>query len=401
MGPSTDLTPPMGPSTDAPERQWAGAMALLAIALLTLIAAAPAVAASPFRGNAMWVWYVSASGGDPATLARQADRRGLDAVYVKSGDAGSYWSQFDRALVRAGHDRGLDVCAWQFVYGSDPRREARVGAAAAERGADCLIIDAESDYEGRYAAADTYIRVLRREVGPRFPIALASFPYVDYHPAFPYSVFLAPGAADANLPQLYWYAIGDPIAAAFRHTYAYNRPYDRRIFPVGQTWMDPPRRQVLDFRRLAAAYGPTGVSWWSWQETSRRMWPRLTGPVRGVAPGPRPRREYAPLARGARGDLVVWAQELLRGAGIDVPVNGRFNRRTGRAVRTLQRQGGLEPTGAVDDETWKALLAGDPEPVRWSRRGSAPSLRRAAAAPPTASLAPLATEIPAAAARAP
>lgn len=391
----------MEPSTESRRRSKPAAATLGALVLAALLAAAPAAAASPFRGDAMWVWYVSASGGEAATLARQADRRGLDAVYVKSGDAGNYWSQFDRALVRAGHDRGLDVCAWQFVYGSDPRREARVGAAAAERGADCLIIDAESDYEGRYAAADTYVRALRRRVGPRLPIALASFPYVDYHPAFPYSVFLAPGAADANLPQLYWYAIGDPIAAAFRHTYAYNRPYGRPIFPVGQTWMDPPRRQVLDFRRLAVGYGSAGVSWWSWQETSRRMWPRLTGPVRGVPPGQRPRREYAPLARGARGDLVVWAQELLRGAGIDAPVDGRFNRRTERAVRTLQRRGGLEPTGAVDDETWRALLAGDPEPVRWSRRGTAPPLRRAAAAPATASLAPLATEIPAPAARTP
>jgi hypothetical protein len=244
---------------------------LVLVLLVALLTAADAGAASPFRGNASWVWYVTASGGSAENLARQADRRGLDAVYVKSGDAGNYWSQFDRGLVRAIHARGLDVCAWQFVYGSDPKREAKVGAAAAGRGADCLIVDAESAYEGRYAAADAYIRSLRRRVGADFPIALASFPYVDYHPAFPYSVFLAPGAADANLPQLYWYAIGDPVAAAFRHTYAFNNPYGRRIFPVGQTWMDPPKGQMLDFRRLARAYGASGVSWWSWQKTHHQV----------------------------------------------------------------------------------------------------------------------------------
>ena len=99
---------------------------------------------------------------------------------------------------------------------------------------------------------------LRRAVGDDYPLALSSFPYVDYHPSFPYSVFLGPGGAQYNLPQLYWYAIGDPLAVSVRHTYAFNRPYGRPQLPVGQTWQDPPKGQVLDFRRLARAYGSTG-----------------------------------------------------------------------------------------------------------------------------------------------
>ncbi len=70
------------------------------------------------------------------------------------------------------------------------------------------MIDAESSYEGRYAAADAYVDKLRRAIGRRFPTALTSFPYVDYHPALPYSVFLGPGGARYNLPQLYWHTIG-------------------------------------------------------------------------------------------------------------------------------------------------------------------------------------------------
>jgi peptidoglycan hydrolase-like protein with peptidoglycan-binding domain len=138
------------------------------------------------------------------------------------------------------------------------------------------------------------------------------------------------------------------------------------------------------------------VSWWSWQETRRRVWPRLSGRLRGEPPGPRPRREVAPLSRGARGDLVVWAQELLRGAGLATPVSGRFKGRTERAVRTLQRRGGLEVSGTIDDPTWKRLLTAEPEKVRWSRRGNPTGLRAAAAgsAPATASLPPLADEIP-------
>ena len=71
------------------------------------------------------------------------------------------------------------------------------------------MIDAEVEYGGKYAAAQTYIDTLRAGVGPAYPIGLASFPYVDYHESMPYSVFLGPGGAQYNVPQVYWKAIGD------------------------------------------------------------------------------------------------------------------------------------------------------------------------------------------------
>ena len=157
----------------------------------------------------MWIWYVSrSSGGDPARIARKARRRGIETVYIKSSDGSSSWSQFSRGLVSYLHARGLRVCAWQFVYGIHPGAEARRGAEAVRKGADCLVVDAESTYEGRYAAADKYVDKLRRKIGGRFPTALTSFPFVDYHPGLPYSVFLGPGGVRYNLPQLYWHTIG-------------------------------------------------------------------------------------------------------------------------------------------------------------------------------------------------
>ena len=66
------------------------------------------------------------------------------------------------------------------------------------------MIDAESSYEGRYRQAYRYIHKLRRLVGAGFPLGLSSFPYADYHPTFPYSVFLGTGGAQYNLPQIYW-----------------------------------------------------------------------------------------------------------------------------------------------------------------------------------------------------
>jgi hypothetical protein len=144
--------------------------------------------------SGMWIWYVSKSnGGDPAAIAAQAKSHGVQTVFVKSSDGTTWWSQFSPALVSALKAGGLHVCAWQFVYGTSPAGEAALGARAAQTGADCLVIDAESKYEGKYGQAQTYINALRAAIGPDYPLALSGFPYVDFHPAFPYSVFLGPG----------------------------------------------------------------------------------------------------------------------------------------------------------------------------------------------------------------
>ena len=321
----------------------------------------------------MWIWYVSASGGSADAIAKKATRRNIDVVMIKSADAGNYWRQFSPALVDDLHDAGLSVCAWQFVYGSSPRAEARRGAEAVRAGADCLLIDAEGHYEGRYKAADRYIDELRDRVGPEYPLALASFPYVDFHPSFPYSVFLGKGAAQFNVPQMYWKAIGTSVRKVYEHTYEVNAPYDRPIFPLGQTWQNPGRKAVIRFRRYARRYDAGGVSWWSWQETKGKEWRWVGKPLKRKGKARKAQRAgasrpYASLARGARGDLVVWAQQLLRGHGESVAVDGTYDAQTVASVRAFQATKGLDPSGSIDDRTWHELLAREPEPVDWSRR---------------------------------
>ena len=103
-------------------------------------------------------------------------------------------------------------------------------------GADCLVIDAEAEYEGHYAAAQTYINDLRAKIGPTYPVGLASFPYVSYHASEPYSVFLGPGGAQYNAPQMYWHDIGVSVDTVYANTYIANRIYGRPIYPLGQTY---------------------------------------------------------------------------------------------------------------------------------------------------------------------
>jgi Putative peptidoglycan binding domain len=323
----------------------------------------------PLTGNGMWIWYVSRSSrGKPGKIAKKARRHGIETVLIKSGDGTRYWSQFSSGLVSALKRRGLNVCAWQFLYGRKSAKEARVGAAAVSRGADCLILDVEGHYEGRYPQASTYMTTLRSLIGAEYPVGLTSFPYVDYHPALPYSVFLGPGGAQFNLPQLYWKTIGTTVDTGYAHTWVWNRIYNRPILPLGQVYLNPKPGQIRRFRALAMSHGFDGVSWWSWQSAGKRQWKALRTPV-----GPAsvtPYASYPFLRLGSKGDFVAWAQQLLAGVGYAVPITGYYLSSTQAAVQSFQAANGLPPTGNLDVTTWPLLLQNDPVPVRWTKNGA-------------------------------
>jgi hypothetical protein len=332
---------------------------------------APASAIA-FGGQGMWIWYLSQSdGGSIATIAAQAHAAGIGTVFIKSSDGSTnFWSQFTPTLVADLHAAGLRVCAWQYVYGSYPVGEAELGAKAVADGADCLVIDAEAEYEGRYASAQRYIETLRAKVGASYPVGLASFPYVDYHEPFPYSVFLGPGGAQFNLPQMYWKAIGTSVSNVYVHTYEENLIYGRPICPLGQTYEDPSAQQLVAFRSLAAPYGACGTSYWDWQETSSSGWAALAAPL---VPEHVPQPELtSPLLReGARGDQVLWLQEHLASALPSQPTNGIFEATTAANLAQFQAAHGIAASAETGPNTWAAVLALAPVAVHWSGSGPA------------------------------
>jgi hypothetical protein len=343
--------------------------------------ATPVPAGTGFDGNGMWIWELyRSSGGNLDAIAARARAAGVTTLFVKSSDGSSTWRQFNSRLVKAAHARGLKVCGWGYVYGRKPVGEARAARAAMQQGADCFVIDAEAEYEGKYVSASTYMAKLRRYAGADYPIGLAGFPYVDYHPAFPYSVFFGQGGAQFNLPQMYWHAIGVSVDTVFAHTYAYNTPYGRPIYPLGQTYGGVSKAQVVRFREFAQAFSARGVSWWSWQATPSSGWSALASPL-GLLPASRAALPAATtLVRGARGDLVVWAQQHLISAGQPVKPTGVIDSRTKLALKRFQAANGLPVTGAIDPATWSALLVNAPAKIRW-RRGGGQVAAAGAAAP--------------------
>ena len=214
----------------------------------------------------MWIWILADTDrGNLPEIIASAQQLGIRTLMIKSADGTTQWSQFNPALVTALHAAHLNVCAWQYVYGQHPILEAQAAAAAVRDGADCLVIDAEVQYQGLYVQAQRYIAKLRSLIGAKFPVALAGFPWIDYHPSFPYSIFLGPGGAQYNTPQMYWQDIGVSVDDVYAHTYEYNELYRRPIDPLGQLFSAPPSKQIRLFREVSRAYGASGVSWWDWQ----------------------------------------------------------------------------------------------------------------------------------------
>ncbi len=332
---------------------------------------------SPFARAGMWIWYIESSqGGDLDRIIRRARASKIRTLYIKSADGTGTWRQFTKSTVSRLQRAGLKVCGWHYVYGRSPVAEAKASAFAKRQGADCFVIDAETEYEGNYAGADRYIRRLRNLVGPKFPLGLSTFPYVHYHPAFPYSVFLGPGAADTNLPQVYWKTIGTSVRSSVDITWFHNRLYKRPIHPLGQTYLRPSRRDLLLFRKYMLAYD-VAPSWWSWQETTPLGWKALASSVARPPAGYEAVTSHPTFRRGSRGDQVVWVQQHLNGAGIDTPVSGIFGKKTRRAVIEFQKSRGLKDDGVIGGSTWRQLLKVRPAKVLWAGTRSSRSVRAA------------------------
>jgi hypothetical protein len=338
----------------------------------------PEPSGTVFDGSGMWIWYLNKSeGGDLDAITAKANAAGVKTVFVKSGDGASYWSQFSPLVVGGLKQRGLNVCAWQFVYGKVPTDEADVGAQAVQSGAQCLVIDAETAYEGRYTAAKTYMTRLMSQLPPGYPVALTSFPYVDYHPGLPFSVFFQNGA-NFNLPQVYWKDIGTSPDTAMQHTYVHNKIYGKPIFPLGQSYEDPPPADMRRFRQLAALYGSSGLSWWSWQASSDRGWKAIGDPIQPLTDA-QPSQDWPLLKKGSKGDETLWMQEHLAAADATTPMSGTFDAATDTALRNFQTQRQLPVTGTTDAATWQALLELTPaQPAKASspRSASAAAIKR-------------------------
>ncbi len=346
--------------------------ACVLVTLAAIVGALPsaALAARPsvpavFAGTALWVREVpSAASG--LRLVEDAAGAGVRTLYVKAADGTSPEPQFSSALVSEIRSAGTNVCAWTFMYGSDPSAEAAVAASAVNDGAQCLVIDAEgsADVPNLYGAAQVFVRTLRAQVGAKFPIGLAGQAEVAEHPSFPYSVFLGPGGFNVVLPLIYWLDFGQSVDGAYAQTMAANAIYGRPILPVGQLYDSPTSPELERFRALASAYGAAGISFFDLDAAQPQQLAVLSAPLSKL-----PRRALtAPTVRpGADGDQIVQAQELLNATGAHLPVGGFYGTQTAHAVASFQVRHHLRADGILNPATWRALLYFRPREPSWAK----------------------------------
>ena len=312
------------------------------------------------RGVGMWIWYVWRAEPSLQDIIDRAQANGVRTVHIKSGDGTRYWSQFDRAVgpLRAA---GLRVCAWQYVRGRKPVAEAAIAARAVRAGADCLVVDAEIEFERyrtRYQRAARYMRALRARVGTAYPVGLTTFAYVDLHGRFPYSAFLnGPNAAQFTMPQVYWKAFRASPALAVERTMRWNRIYGKPIALLGSTYMRESAVAIRRFRCASQAAGVGGESWWEWKNTRRGQWKWLASPLTCRASLARPgATRYPVIGMRSRGDAVRRLQQLLRGQGIGARINGVFSANTRDALAAYRAQRGLAGGPSTDDAVWADLI---------------------------------------------
>ena len=259
-------------------------------------------------------------------------------------------------LVAALHARGLRVCAWQFVYGTDPLGEAAAGAGAVAQRRRLPRHRRRDRLRGPLRGGAALRRRAARGDRPGLPARPDVVPVRRLPPAASRTrSSSAPGGAQANLPQVYWKAIGGSVDAVSAKTVAHNRIYGAPIAPLGQAYDAPKAADLARFRAIWAGYGAGGISWWSWQASSERD-------VGGADARPRRRPSCRPTRAGRRsasgsqrrpGHLAAAAPRSFDRRRRSPSTASSPPRRTRRCARSRPRAACRRP-GTTDAATWQA-----------------------------------------------
>jgi len=225
------------------------------------------------------------------------------------------------------------------------------------------VIDAESEYEGKYAAAQTYLTGPPAKIGASYPLGLASFPYVSYHPSFPYSVFLGRAGAVRRAAdvleghrRLGRHRLCETRTSPTASTGArYSRSADLRrrlghrnpALPRGGGRLRRPRHLLL---------GLAGNGHGRLDRADDPLEPLTTSPP--TSPTRTRQRE--------KGDQVLWMQEHLASAIPSQVTTGKFESQTAANLEAFQTARGIAASGVTTAPTWEALLALPPS--RWCGR---------------------------------
>jgi len=144
-------------------------------------------------GKGMFIWKIlNCFNGDIDKIIEMALEADYSHVLIKiANGVYSYNYDWDKSidlvppLVQALKSNGIQAWGWHYLFGDQPSQEAEKAINRIRGlGVDGYVLNAEGFYRGKYAAAKTFMNILRSEIND-IPVALSSYRYPSYHPQFP------------------------------------------------------------------------------------------------------------------------------------------------------------------------------------------------------------------------
>jgi hypothetical protein len=255
----------------------------------------------PPKGKGFYIWKIpQCEQGDIQKISLEAYQSGLTHVLVKIAN-GIYDYNYDVSLrkdlvaplAEELLKHGIKTWGWHYVFGDLPKDEAAAAIRQIRKiPLEGYVIDAESEYKGKYTACRTFMSELRSAL-PDFPIALSSFRYPKYHMDLPWTDFLT--ESDYNMPQVYWeqaHNPGEQLQRSLNEFKTAVSPF-RPIIPTGAAygangWI-PTVGDITEFINTAVSLGMSGVNFWSWDYCRRSLpllWKTIAAYDWPTAPNP-------------------------------------------------------------------------------------------------------------------
>lgn len=235
------------------------------------------------KGKGFYIWKIpSCENGNPEAIALTAYKAGLSHVLIKIAN-GVYDYNYDTStkedliapVAEALHKRNIKVLGWHYVFGDLPKDEAKAAIRQINRlPLDGYVIDAESEYKGKYTPCRIFMQELRNAL-PNYPVALSSFRYPKYHMDLPWKDFLS--HCDLNMPQVYWEQSHNPGYQLERSQDEFKTAVSpfRPIIPTGAAYCAggwcPSSNELTELMEKAIALKMSAVNFWSWDYCRQKL----------------------------------------------------------------------------------------------------------------------------------